>query len=329
MRYGTKQQTARLWQNNTAKMPKNTKNGNRGVRVRPASGSKPAPQRKKGSKPKKAVVNSGLDAHGTAWRKLLADPCNAPMVAPCYAGTGSGYYARIRQIIDIPATAKDYVLEFSPGFGGSRLFRYTWSDTVFGSLGNASAIPAGGFLGSAVVGRARCIAGCAQVLYTGTVLERKGTVAVSNDQAITLIDGEAVAGTAGSWMAGMPHYEPVSDHMREFKWLPGPGDERFRNTNETTEELGSTEGSGASMQLVLNNIHPGSIRLSFVTVWEWQPEQELYTGMVVTNTTPPSRNTLNDVLRSIGHAANFVSGAYDQYRHLKNTIGPALSMLAL
>lgn len=238
---------------------------------------------------------------------MLADPCNAPMVQPCYNGTGSGYFVRMRQIVDIPAAAKDFVMEFTPAGGTGNVGAWSWSDTVGGSLGNAANLSMGGIFNSGFVGRARCVAGCAKILYTGTELNRSGIVGFSLDQGRSMAAGEPIAGTASTWLATTAHTERIGQREMEYRWLPGPGDENFRTTGG--EELATGEVNGGGIQIIISGITPATVRITLVSVWEWQPEQEQNTGLVTQNKVPASRNSLNDVLRAIGDVGQFAVSA--------------------
>lgn len=268
-----------------------------------------------------------LDAHAKAWVRLLADPCNAPMVSPCYNSTGSGYFVRIRNILDIPSTAVDYVLDICPGNGAYQLGAWSWADSAGGSLGNASGIGMGSFFNSGFVGRARCVAGCVKVLYTGTELNRAGTAGFALQQGPTLIAGEAVSGNSSSWLATVPHTERIGQREMEYRWVPGPGDDNFRVAHAGSEEKPTNESNGSSIQLVLAGMTPGTVRVTWVSVWEWQPEQEVNTGIVSINKPPASNNSLNQVLKAIGDIGKFAVKAADAAPGFVAAAGTTLRML--
>lgn len=286
------------------------------------------PKKRASEKPKKSGGNGAtLDAHAKAWIRLLADPCNAPMVQPCYTSTGSGYFVRVRQVLDIPATATDYVLDLVPSAGTGNVGAWSWSDTVGGSLGNATNLSMGGFFNSGFVGRARCVAGCVKILYTGTELNRAGTAGFALQQGRTLVQNEPVGGNSSSWLATVPHTERIGQREMEYRWVPGPGDEFFRVCSNGSEELPTNETNGASIQLVISGITPGTVRVTWVSVWEWQPEQEINTGIVSVNRPPASNNSLNQVLRALGDVGRFAVRASETLPGFVSAAGTTMKML--
>lgn len=263
-----------------------------------------------------------LDESALKWRRLLEDPCGADLTPPCYAGTGTGYLIRNRTLINLPATAVDFIWEFCPSQGSLNCLGSSWSATTAGALGTAGISPIGGILDNAsIVGRSRCIAACVKVMYTGTELARSGTVGYACDSGVTLISGEAISGNAVEWMAGMPHTERLGSRETEYRWVPGPGDEFFRAQSFTSEESPTSEANGNALQVVINNAPPGTVQMQLVSVWEWQPAEEVsgYTRLVVGNRGPASSATLNDVLRSLGDLGEFAKNGFRQ-------VGSALAM---
>jgi hypothetical protein len=289
----------------------------------------------------KSIVR--LDEAALKWRKLLEDPCGADLAPPCYAGTGTGYLVRYRTLVNLPPTAVDFLWEFVPSEGPSTCLHNTWSATAGGSLGTAGTSSIGGILDNRlIVGRARCVAACVKVVYLGTELNRSGTVGFTCDSGASLLGGEAVIGNATEWMAGMPHTERIGSREAEYRWVPGPGDEFFRVQSSDAEEAATYEQNGNSLQVVINNAPAGTCQLQLVSVWEWQPAEEVtgYSRLVVSNRGPPSSASLNDVLRSLGDLGEFAKDGFKRagsalamrgIQYAKNTLMSTMgaAMLAL
>lgn len=273
-----------------------------------------------------------LDSSARAWLRLLSDPCGADLVESCYAGTGTGYLSRVRTVVVPPANAVDWLMEFRPGSGWSQAIRYGYSSTPNGSLGTGTNYAGGGFLSSTAVGRARCIAACVKLIYTGTETNRSGYVSYGLDQGATILLNETIEGAAGHWASTMAHSERMGARDFEFKWVPGPGDEDFRATRDGSEEVWTNENRGAGVTLAVVGAPAGTFQAQITSVWEWQPEEENIggpSGLVVANRAPRSANTLNDVLRAIGDigkfAASSVSVAYPGWAPAMNTAMAAVS----
>lgn len=261
-------------------------------------------------KPVMSGPTSALDKDAKAWIRLLEDPCNAPMVQPCYPGTGTGYFSRCRYELNVPAEARDWIFEFHPGtsVNGTSLGAWSWSNTSGGALGNATADSMGGFIASGAVGRYRAVAACLQVVYTGSELNRSGVVGVSSDQGVTFVNTQPIGATVPQYMTTMAHTERLGQRAIEYRWVPGPGDELFSAAGGTGEELTSTS-VGSSMTLAINNMYPGSTKVYAVVVWEWQPAQEILQGMIPQAKLPSSANNLNQVLHAIGDVGKFMVNA--------------------
>jgi hypothetical protein len=72
---------------------------------------------------------------------------------------------------------------------------------------------------------------------------------------------------------------------------------------------------------------PGTVRVTWVSVWEWQPEQEVNTGIVSINKPPASNNSLNQVLKAIGDIGKFAVKAADAAPGFVAAAGTTLRML--
>lgn len=270
---------------------------------------KAAPARKRPKKgSKKPPMSGGLDENVRKWLRLMHDPCAAALTPPCYGGTGSGYLTRTRDIITPPATAVDFLVEFTPSADTSSTYRYGYATATGGTLGTASAQQAGGLIANkGVVGRQRCVAACLKVIYTGTELNRSGLVSSTIDSGMSLIPAEGIAGTAQLWSTGMPRTARMGAERHEILWVPGDDDQVFR-ANEPSEEARTGEISGNSLQIAIVNAPAGSYIVEATIVWEWQPAEEVVAGAsgISVMTGPPSGIPLSTILSKIGDIGAFV-----------------------
>lgn len=247
-------------------------------------------------------IKTQLDEGARQWLRLLSDPCRAPLVQPCYESAGTGLLFRAHSLFTPDPTATDFVLEFSPCQSGSFACRYGWSNTVGGPLGTAGNIEIGGLFGTtpltSPVGRARCAAACIKIVYTGKEVDRQGVIAGTLDAGVTYTWGETIAWKALEAASNMPKLERFGQQSHEYRWFPGQADAEF--VAYDSEEGGNLEFNGNSVQVALVGANPGKFYVDIVSVWEWQPKEELASGMVALLTRPPSSMTFNAITRAVG-----------------------------
>lgn len=220
----------------------------------------------------KRLVIGAPNSNLRKWITLLGDPCNAELAAPCYGGSGTGYYIRQSQVLTPPATAQDYLLEFTPASNNDTMFRYGWTDTPGSPFNNAGWIPLYGLMSNNMVARKRCIAACIQVQYKGSELNRSGLVSAICIPGSELVGGEVITGNSSDWSTTMSHNCRVGEGY-EYLWVPGEGDQEWlANTYGDPKAANPTLGN--SLQILLRNIPPGTVELRCTSCWEWLPAQE-------------------------------------------------------
>jgi hypothetical protein len=287
----------------------------RGIRVGPGKSkakNSNMPQSKK-TRPRTVTTvtktaSHRLDEAAQRWLKLIRDPCGADLTVPCYAGTGEGYLIRCKDIVNIPATAVDGVYEFTPPYYAGSNVRYSWANAVGGGLGTAENYYTNAFLQSAVVGRFRPVAACVKVYYIGAELDRKGSVGLNLSAGRTIEAGEAIAGTASSWLTsgGFTGRTP-KDHY-EVKWAPCEGDSAWWPKMPDESEIVGVSNTGNSMTVAFTGVPAGSLRLEYTTIYEWQPSEEVSQGLVTSAKGPSSRNHINEILYALGEIGKFAYG---------------------
>jgi len=265
------------------------------------------PKSKQKGKTSKPKVYTNLDAAAKKWLAVLRDPCGAPMTGPCYAGTGEGYLTRTKDVVSIHPDAVDGVIEFSPTATVLDLARFGYSTTVSGSLGVATQYGVAAFLRNGTVGRFRPVAACVKVLYIGTELNRSGMVGLNLSAGQTFATGEAISLSAPALMVNCGLTSRLVDGVpMEVKWAPSTDDGRF--ISATGEEPDVVSYGGNSITIVYTGVPPGSLRLEFTAVWEWQPSEEVNTGLVSVARGPVTRNHMNEILLGLGDLATFAYG---------------------
>lgn len=251
-------------------------------------------------------AGKGLDLAARKWLRLLADPCGADMVRPCYAGTGAGFLSRLRGWMNPPADAVDYVAEITPLANPTLVGRYGYSTTVGGSLGNAGAITPFNFLTS--VGRYRPVAGCVRVHYLGTELQRKGLLGLNISGGVTMSFNEPIGGTAMDVITSTATTGRIGDKVHEVRWLPSTEDAMFTAVSLYSDEQ-DWQNDGASITIAITGMEPGTVRLELVFIYEWQPKEEVSgNNFRSTMEGPPSKNHLSEILAAVGDVGSFAVG---------------------
>jgi len=305
------------------------------------------PKGKKGIKlpPKKVKTASRprtmLDQHALAYAKLLADPCGADLVHPPHMYGSSGYLTRLKAIVTAGNNggAVDSYTAFVPtgdpnGVSSLSQFQFGYSTTAGGALGTITGASGLNFLAQPVVGQFRPVAGCAKVHYTGSELNRSGTVTLGVLPQLAIAAGE-VATAASNYVNNNMRTVRLGSEPHEVRWLPlSPADERWYSADETL--VPGTSDWGTSLVVYVQNAPAGSVTIEVDFVYEWVPGATQ--GITQTVIAPKSANTTKDVLRFVSNAAGGLaefatspsgkrvlgSVARGVYA-VMNTVGPALA----
>lgn len=259
----------------------------------------------------------------------MADPCSADLVSPCYGGTGTGYLARVRDYVPVPATARDYVLEFTPSADSQSVYRYGYATDVGGSLGTVSFKALGGIPGNkSMCSRRRCVAACLKVIYTGAELDRSGMVAMTLDAGMSLSYNQVIVPTTSDWLTCMPHTARMGSAIHEVLWVPGSGDDHFIATALGTEEP-PYASNGNSLQLVIRGAPTASFAVEVTSVWEWQPVEDSVNvqtnfSQVALMRGPPTGIPLSTILAAIGSVGKFALHRALGISPISGPVGPAI-----
>jgi hypothetical protein len=244
--------------------------------------------------PKRSVQHSSLDPYALQYARLLADPCNGPLVNGIAGDGQGGIVSRFEGdfVINGGGTETAAFLAFVPGVnqyytsGGLLLadntaFTLTTSN-AFNYLANTGNI-----------GSYRCLSACVQVFWPGTENNRAGVISLGQ---FNLGDITAGAINTGYVRTGSQYIERTPNTMSELKWTPTQQDMSWNeiNANDTvTPALSQKHGalviSGAGLTIGTG------LRVRIVGVYEWKPA--ISSGLGNQVKIPRSKNSLTDVLR--------------------------------
>lgn len=254
-----------------------------------------------------AMVPRGvrLDAPAAAYARLLADPCGAPLTHPIYMGSEGGILVKAESVFNlIVGTGAYALLHWTPGAVGSNnvdLITGESSTVTFGIPAVSNNGPGNQYLKDNATG-ARCVAGCMQVTYLGTELNRAGTVTLGRTQGSLIDVGTSV--TTSQIEPALEHFSRTPDYTSELRWVPANMDQSFTDPNVVTAAQEKDRKSAITM--VAGGLTVGSgIRVRLVAIYEYQPK----VGLGIT-TPSSSRATsgfsLDDVLNVVQKATNIV-----------------------
>lgn len=281
----------------------------KGIRVVPKS--QPKATKRRNERP-------SLDAHALRYRALLADPCNAPLVAPPYEVAGSGYFIRVHQVLALANV--DGIVQFNPtGLSSSTDSFAMWhigsSASTGGALGTIGGNTGPNILYSTggLVRAYRPVAGCIKLMYTGSELNRQGTIfPIISQKGPVLRSGRTSTSSLTNYLTAFGPGSRLGSRVHEVKWVPtNTIDEMFVGQSDGDDTLNAPYG-GTTVGFAYQNVPSGTLSVEMTFVYEWVPVS--YIGpSSSTVAISPSRNTVHDVLRSIGNVAGFVYGAVQKY----------------
>jgi len=270
----------------------------------------------KKQRPSRTVVRVGgptrgaLDSAALAYAKLIADPCNAPIVHPVYSGTEGGYLFRAESFFSV-GTAGGHtsgVVSYTPGAIGNtnnELCGFgSTSPTTSVTPVDLSGVPGKAFLQSnaSVV---RCVAACMKVTYNGSESSRSGRIHYGHGSGALVPNG--VPTTVDAVAQALPNYTRTPPQEIELVWKPNDADQLTRDPNQS--QAAQDLERRAALVVAFAGLPPDAgLTFRLTTVWEWQPE--VNKGISVPNLSKsPSSNTLDDVVNHL------IKGGFRFIRH--------------
>lgn len=215
--------------------------------------------------------------------KMVIDPCAAPLTQSVYAGQ-RGIVQRFSSTWQFgTGTGNTVVHALSPG-GFRELFSVpATSSTSFtpAYVQNAGSFPGSTFLSSNSSG-ARCISSCMRVNWSGTELNRAGSLAIGVISGSSIFNGVA---TTGDQIYNLLQKKMrVPDGVVEIRWNPSEADEAYQEPQITAP----AENFNDKHMMCLCYIgQPGAtFSITTTTVYEWLPLTN--TGQPAPPTTVPT-----------------------------------------
>lgn len=229
----------------------------------------------------------------------MADPINAALVHPVYAGGDGGYLLRADTTFNVgwEVGSTCGYLHWTPGAigpGGTDLVYGQGSATgvaiVAASLGTIST-PGYSFLTTNSAG-CRVVAACLQTSYVGPESTRAGRIHYGSTTGglIDIADNPSVDGVGGS----LPNWERTPLDIIQMNLRPGVGETIFEDPSSTTQT--QTKDRCSALTLAWASL-PAAVGLyvHLTVVYEWKPT--VSRGLSSSNSSrASSANTMDDVL---------------------------------
>lgn len=218
------------------------------------------------------------------------------MVTPCYQGSGSGQFVRLKRTI-VPisvSTNTDFQFVWIPGKNA-----YLRGQTAGFDVGTIDAAATAFSKLDTMADSYRCVAACLRVIYIGQESARKGEIGLAS-----LPNEPFNAGTTG---VGTPALLPLcpkvarqGEVVHEVKWIPQLEDQSFAKYTVPLASSGGMNGALMAVSLV-----GGTDTVIEITgVYEYMPVWS--DGLTVSVVPPKSTNSFTDVMRAMGDTASWV-----------------------
>lgn len=245
---------------------------------------------------------ASLDAHATAFAKLLANPCASPLAHPVYAGSDAGILVRTESAFSVytAAGATAGAVHWVPGAVSSDSGNLL-SGVDGGTFAKTAFVPGLTYI-KAQASAARCVAACMQITFLGSELNRSGVIAIGRASGDLVKVGDSVS--AAGLEPSLEHYTRTPDKTIELTWVPGMDDQSFLDPNANfTADMAN--GRSALAFCAYGLPAAVGIRVRLVAVYEYKPLQA--TGITYTSSArAKSKNSLDHVLNEIQEATNKV-----------------------
>lgn len=244
-----------------------------------------------------ANVQRSLDMAALAWKRLLADPCNAPLASPCYEGSGTGAYRRLRTIVypAVDSVEGTYVFQLGTNamWWGTHVAANQGTIYNFTNKGPIHTLNAFG-----AQTEVRALAGCVKVRYIGPESSRKGTIALV---AAPSTFGEPDSGTWANHATAVSQViSRVGETDHEVKFVPTAASGLF--LQPAVEGAFQWNTIHPTIAITYKGIEPNSLQFEVTSILE---VDSLTNGDVFMNVPPASKNTLNQVMASLGATSSW------------------------
>lgn len=282
--------------------------------------------------PKRAsgVPKVNLDRGAREYARLLADPCNGPLVAGPGPGLGGGIITRFETdfIAFAGAGITSGYLIFSPADANSVAGAGALDTTA--SAGTTITGPGKTFL-DAQASAHRCLSACMQVYWPGNELNRQGLIGMGYGTGQLYTDvlpvangGRGLSNTAANVRASNFHVERTPNGMVELKFKPTQADMNWLPTEKESAQNQPELDARTTMTLSATGLPAATgIRIRLVAVYEWIPKISTGAGLVTTvGHSPPTYNTMNDILQALDRTGRwFLKTVWDNREYIGEFAG--------
>jgi len=275
----------------------------------------------------RAMANSVIDNASVKYLNLLRDPCGGDLVPAPYPGAGSGILFRTRQIKELCSTAtpiapKDFLIEVQPSgaIAGSSAtaFVLALSGAAGANLpGSAptNALDYPSILANGVFQAFRPVAGCVELMYMGTELNRGGSIFSS------LIEAPSLSMSAGTpvvpisnWSSSENRCARLGDEAHRIRFAPGVNDQLWTQMTGGVA-TGQSCPFGNILQMSGLGI-TGPVQITVTFVWEvvilgagGTGVGAASSGLVNSIQTPAPSKPMNVILSGLGRLAHWATAA--------------------
>lgn len=259
-----------------------------------------------------------LDPQAQAFARILADPCNAPLVHPVYSGSDGGYLVRFSTINTYgtgSGTTTSGLVHWVPGAIGLSAglnYSHVYAEAPLAStsasvLAQSQAVTPGAVFLNSNSSQYRVVAACATIYWAGTELARQGTISVGNTTGGLVVNGSSVA--PGSVFPTLSNTQRIPEGKIEIRWRPSSADQLFSNV--TSPPTAADLNQHAGLTIFYNGLPAGGAGfvVHWTAVYEYVPSTTL--GLAVSvNSRNTSTNTLDHVINALDRTGDWMFGEH-------------------
>lgn len=200
---------------------------------------------------------------------LVLDPCQAEL-ANGYALTTTGIVQRFNKFVTPTAV------------GGTDAFAFIWNPSsqnttaIYQKLAIGTGAPTTTTMGGpgeafleANADSVAPLAGCIEVLYTGSLMNRKGYIGVCQANLGNVLDAASGSTDLPTLLGACQAVVPVPSSTVELKW--SPSQRNYTANNNATENSGGYLYDNALMVIAIG-VNPNDFVVKFTGVYEYTPK---------------------------------------------------------
>lgn len=265
----------------------------------------PQKQKSKPAKVKKTKAtreNGGFDVYDVNIRQhinMIVDPCGSPLTRSAYSGQ-SGVLTRhtIQLNQNLGANAASAFVVSPGGFRNFAVSALTDTTSFLPAYGN-SFVPGITYL-TGIASQVRCVAACMRVHWSGTELNRAGSVAYGTVSGGQIPTANTTVSEIFTMLAKKTR---TPDGVFEVKWNPSEEDEGYAPTALATPSYDFNDRT--MMAFAYTGPTAATFAISITCIYEWLPL--LTAGQpappTVRSSTPAAVPRINNILNKMKRGA--------------------------